>query len=118
MSTTIDLAAGSDDGVVRVRLAGDVDFYSAAELRRIAEAIEDFEDVSEVRIQVDRVTFLSVEGLGALTRLVADASDMGVRLRVVGARGQPRRLIQQTGAHRLLGGEPHRPNLPTAPPAG
>ena len=111
-ATTIDLAAGQDDGVVRVRLVGDVDFYSAAELRTITDAIEDIEDVREVRVNLERVAFLSVEGLGALTRLAADASAQGIRLRAVGARGQPRKLIRQTGAHLLLGGEPHRATLP------
>ena len=111
--TTIDLTAGQDDGVVRVRLAGDVDFYSAAELRKITEAIENFDDVREVRVNLESVAFLSVEGLGALTRLAADASALGIRIRAVAARGQPRKLIRQTGAHVLLGGEPHRATTPT-----
>jgi anti-anti-sigma factor len=107
MSTTIDLAAGHDDGVVQVWLSGDVDFYSAAEVRQIAEAIEDLGNVREVRIGLERVAFLSVDGLSALTRLASDASALGVRVRAVAARGEPHKLIRQTGAHLLLGGEPH-----------
>jgi anti-anti-sigma factor len=106
MTTTIDLAAGVDDGVIRIRLAGDVDFYSAADLRRLAEAIEDFENVREIRVHLERVEFLSAEGLGALTHLAADASECGLRLQVMGARGQAGKLIRLTGADRLLGGDP------------
>jgi anti-anti-sigma factor len=113
MTTTIDVTDGQDDGVVRVRLTGDVDFYSAADLRRLADTIEDLGDVREIRVHLDRVAFLSVEGLGALTRLGAIATERGVGVRIMGARGQPRRLMQQTGVHRLLGGEPHRASLPT-----
>lgn len=115
MNTTIDLVAEPDDAVVRVRLTGDVDFYSAGDLRRLTRTIEDLADVREIRVDLDRVAFLTVDGLGALMRLAAVASQRGVRVSVVGAHGQPGKLIQQTGALGLVGDAPHGASLPTTP---
>jgi hypothetical protein len=57
VNTTIDLVAEPDDAVVRVRLTGDVDFYSASDLRRLTRTIDDLADVREIRVDLDRVAF-------------------------------------------------------------
>jgi anti-sigma B factor antagonist len=103
MNVTIDLSGGDD--VVRIRIDGDIDFYSAPEVVRSVRPAASAGSASEVRIDLDAVGFLSAEGIGALTRLVADASKRGLRVRVVDARSQPHKLIQQMGAHQLLGGD-------------
>jgi len=90
-----------DHGEITVVLGGDVDIATVGEVRRaLAEAIE----AAHRRVVVDlhRVEYLDSSGIKALVRANIRARVTGKELRVRGADGAVRRILELTGIDHVL----------------
>lgn len=81
------------DGELDVRAAGDV--YAALEQAR-------GDGASEIRLDVSRVGFVDSSGLAPLLRWQGEARQRGDTFSVEGARGLVKRVLRETGTHRML----------------
>jgi anti-anti-sigma factor len=97
LSTRIELK----DGVAWMPLRGELDLSTAPAL---ADCLADLEhdDVAEIVIDLQGLTFLGVAGLRAFEEARERAEMNGHRLVIVGASPFARRLFQLTGSRLLL----------------
>jgi anti-sigma B factor antagonist len=96
MSVSVDSKV-SDDGVVCLAVAGEVDLDSADVLRAaIDEALAGEAGVALV-VDLDHVTFLDSTGIAVLVAGRHAAAERGWVLRVVNPRGMVRRVLEITG---------------------
>jgi anti-anti-sigma factor len=90
---------GSPGGEHELRLEGELDLATAAPLR---ESLREL-DGGGVVLDLSGVTFTDSTGLAALIAEGYRARRHGTTLRVRGATGQTRALLERTGALALLG---------------
>ncbi|WP_236718615.1 STAS domain-containing protein [Actinoplanes sp. TFC3] len=89
-------------GVSRLLIAGDLDDDTGATLvRLILNAAEQY-DVSEVVVDLQRVTFLAAAGVRALLLGRGAATDLGRNFRVVNAIGTVYQILRICGVHKTL----------------
>jgi anti-anti-sigma factor len=83
-------------------LAGELDASSAPTLERELDWIE-LGDAKTVVLQLSGLTFIDSEGVGLLVRATSDFARDSRPVRVVGAQGQVRAVIERTGMSERLG---------------
>ncbi len=93
---------GSDGQAQLVRLAGELDLVTE---RPLLESLEAF-DGEDVVLDLSGVSFTDSTGLAALIGARRRARSAGATLRVRGATGQTRELLERTGLLGLLADEP------------
>jgi anti-anti-sigma factor len=96
----IGVEPGQDRVVIRVE--GEMDLFNVA---RVEEAIDTASEESTGLIVVDMggVEFIDSTGLSVLVRATRRSREDGNRLRVRGASGQVRRILEVAGVHEWLG---------------
>jgi anti-anti-sigma factor len=94
----MDLAVDSErrDRAIVVRLAGDFDLHSSAEVRGAVDGLLDEEGIDEVFLDLDGVTFLDSSGLGTLVGLQKHANRARVRLVLCGLSAQADKILDIT----------------------
>jgi anti-anti-sigma factor len=92
------VGAQSRGGEHRVRLEGELDIATVAPLRESLRAL----DADSVMLDLSGVTFTDSTGLAMLLDERVRASRHGTSLRVHGATGQTRDLLERTGVLALL----------------
>jgi anti-sigma B factor antagonist len=90
-----------DDGIVTVRLSGEVDLATSPALREaVMEALGT--PASTVCLDLTSVSFLDSTGLGVLVAMQRRAKGEGGSVRLVGPTGMVLRALQITGVDQLL----------------
>ena len=108
-SDLVALAVSGAAPALRLTAVGEVDSSSAPLLRKHLDAVLDGDDVSELTIDLDGVTFLDSAGLCVLAAAHRRAVKDGVRLRVLASSRAVIRPLQITGLWDLLGVEKVEP---------
>lgn len=88
----MDAQLSSADGVVTVRLAGEVDTYTVAQVRRAFDRVSGGAGV-QVAIDLREVTFLDSSGIGAIISLHQRVAAAGGRLELL-CTGMPLQLMR------------------------
>ncbi len=88
-------------GILRIRVAGEVDMATAPQITDAARDAVTTE-VREVRLDLAEVTFLDSTGIRTLLFAQRDAAEQGVLLRVVDAHHRVVRVLEITGALETL----------------
>jgi anti-anti-sigma factor len=94
--------ASCDPGDSTVRLQGELDLAAAEPLERTLVAAMARCD-GELRVDLVDVTYLDSSAIRTLLRVYELASDDGKRLRVCGASGVSRRVLEIAGVAAVLG---------------
>lgn len=102
--TTIDAT-----GAATITTTGEIDMDTSGDLTDAITAVLSDPRVTELVVDFGHVTFLDMVALGDLLRRRAAALDTGRTLRVTGARGVVRRVLDISGTYSLLTGEAGRP---------
>lgn len=88
-----------DEGRQRVRIAGEVDLYTAAQLQHVIfEALA----TGPTTIDLSGLNFIDSRGLSALVAAHRRALERNVSLQIRGARGGAARVLRVTGLHAVL----------------
>lgn len=96
-------------GIRVLKLEGELDLSVASDLEQ--EIIRSLDRASQgVCIDLTDVSYLDSSSVRALLRASEAADDAGKNLRVTGASGVTRRVLELTGVDGLLGLEPLEPN--------
>lgn len=91
-------------GVVRVYVVGEIDLATAGQLRTgLSAVIATAEPGTEIRVDLELVTFLDAMGIGVLVRSCHAARDAGLDFAVHNPRGIVARVIELLGVVELLG---------------
>lgn len=86
----------------RVRVSGELDLSSVPQLRStLAEQLQ--ARPAELVVDISGVQFLDCTAVGALLQLRTEAAEQGCRLRLSGAAGMVREILQIAGVARRLG---------------
>jgi anti-anti-sigma factor len=93
--TGLELSTERSDHSAVVRLSGDFDLYSCAEVRREGEALLDEAD-RQVVLDLSGVTFLDSSGLGTLIGLQKHANRLRGHLALSGLTPQVQRIFAIT----------------------
>ena len=95
-----------ESGVHVLKLEGELDLSVAGDFER--EIIASLERASDgVSIDLTDVSYLDASSVRALLRASEAAGDNGKKLRVTGASGITRRVLELTGVDEVLGLEPN-----------
>ncbi|HEX2130110.1 MAG TPA: STAS domain-containing protein [Actinophytocola sp.] len=94
------IALPGPDGVLTLRVDGDVDLANSADLE--SELTRLVDGSVDVIVDVHDVSVLSVAGTGVLTRLADRLADGGRRMLVVTGAGMPRRVLEAIHAVDVL----------------
>ncbi len=86
-----------------VQVAGELTFESASEARHQLCALIDA-GCRHLVIDLSRLDFCDSTGLGLLLQVRSELADLGGRVELRGVEGQPRRILDITGAAVLFGG--------------
>jgi anti-sigma B factor antagonist len=100
---TVDVVGSAP--VVSLAVAGEVDSTSAPQLREEIDAVLLDDDVRELVLDLDGVTFLDSAGLAVLAGTHRRTVPHGIRFRVLASGRAVIRPMQITGLWELLGAE-------------
>lgn len=100
-----------DGGAARLRLAGELDLGTAAELNAAIDRLV-AEGQRELLVDLTELTFCDSTGIAAFVRGDNRAAAVGGWLRVTGATGRVARVLQVTGLADVLRYEGERPDRP------
>jgi anti-sigma B factor antagonist/stage II sporulation protein AA (anti-sigma F factor antagonist) len=93
----VDLATG--DGSLVVRLAGELDLRTAADLRR---DMDSWPVTRQTSLDITGLRFVDSTGIGCLMKLQRLVADAGGILIARGASPSVRRVLETTGLHRHI----------------
>lgn len=88
-----------------VRLGGECDIASAPELREALVELHE-QDVREVVLDLSALDFLDSSGIGVIVSALKRLRESGGDLRVTGAQGPVRKVLELTGLDRVLAPDP------------
>ena len=88
------------DGTRRLALCGELDMVSSPEV--VARLEELKEQGVAVRLDLTRLSFMDSTGVRALYTAVKNAQDDSTALQIVPPEGEPWRVLEITGLHRIL----------------
>ncbi len=104
MASFVVRALPARAGVLVVRVAGDLDLAATRAVSRVlVEQVP--AGVSQILVDLTAATFLDASGIGALLAAHRAAAGRGQALRVSGASGLVRAVLEMTGVDGLLGGK-------------
>ena len=89
-----------DDAVV-IRLAGEMDLSTAAELRRLLEAVET-DAAATIVLDMSKVSFIDAHSIGVILHASMAAEVRGQVLQVDGLRGLPARVVRLLGLESMF----------------
>ena len=92
---------GTNDGAVVVRLAGELDLSTAAELRQLLRVAESG-TAATVVLDMSEVRFIDAHSIGLIVGASKAAKLRGRVLQVDGLDGLPARLFRLVGLERML----------------
>jgi len=99
----MDIVTSQRDGVVAVKVTGDIDLSSREQLgRSLTDAVREAD--RGVEVDLSGVAFLDSSGMSALLTGRRTAQDAGVSFRVSAAGDLVRRVMELTGVWPLLTG--------------
>ena len=84
-----------------IQLEGDLDVTSASAVYAALDEAHQ-QGATEIRVDVSRVGFVDSAGLSPLLRWLSEARQRGDVFSVEGARGLVKRVLRETGTHRML----------------
>jgi anti-anti-sigma factor len=88
------------DGTRRLALSGELDMVSSPE---VVARLEELKDKGvAVRLDLTGLTFMDSTGVRALYTAVKTAQDGSTALQIVPPQGEPWRVLEITGLHRIL----------------
>jgi anti-sigma B factor antagonist len=90
-------------GPVLLRLRGDLDVYTAASLR--ARLLDLLPERAPLVVELHALDFMDSSGLAALLELRSRAGQVGWEVRMQGACGRVRELLERTGTLALVESE-------------
>jgi anti-sigma B factor antagonist len=100
---TLSIETGTtENGIVTVELAGEVDYATAPQIRETITGTLEAGGVSSIRVDVAKVTVLDSTGIGTIVVAYRIAREMGVDLAVVNPNRFITRLFTVVGAEELL----------------
>ncbi|WP_100448362.1 STAS domain-containing protein [Glycomyces xiaoerkulensis] len=100
---TLSIETGTtENGVVTVELAGEVDYATAPQIRETITGALEAGGVTSIRVDVAKVTVLDSTGIGTIVVAYRIAREMGVDLAVVNPNRFITRLFTVVGAEELL----------------
>src|SRR5690606_35631825 len=103
MSMTLSIETGtSENGIVTVELAGEVDYATAPQIRETITIAVEGGVVTAIRVDVAKVTVLGSTGIGTIVVAYRIAREMGVELAVVNPNRFITRLFTVVGADELV----------------
>lgn len=94
---TINTHRPDADGVVRLRVAGEIDMATAGDLENTIREATTPLDVTTVIVDLADVTFCDSSGIGALVRAQMDAARRGTAVQIADPRGCVLHVLQVTG---------------------
>ncbi len=90
------------DGTLRVLVAGELDMATADPLLRVLVDAMRVDHACQVVVDLSEVSFLDATGIGVLLSAHSAALERGCRLRVLGAGGMVRKVLEITGVQEVL----------------
>ena len=97
----IDLI-NTDDGDLVIKLGGDFDAAGSAEIRPRLESVAMQAAPQHVFMDLRGVTFIDSSGVGAIVFMYKRLLEKSRQLRLVGAQGQPRELLELLRIHKAI----------------
>ncbi|MGF1756762.1 STAS domain-containing protein [Photobacterium sagamiensis] len=89
-------------GDLIVKLDGDFDALSVAEIRPDFEAITAEDQQQQIILDLRQVGFIDSSGIGAIVFLYKRLKAEGRGLELTGARGQPKQLLELLRIHQVI----------------
>lgn len=100
---TLSIETGTtENGIVTVELAGEVDYATAPQIRETITNALEAGGATAIRVDVAKVTVLDSTGIGTIVVAYRIAREMGVELAVVNPNRFITRLFTVVGAEELL----------------
>jgi len=100
---TLSLRMTHSPGITTIGVAGELDVYTAEDLRSaLKAALELGRDVSTLRVELRRVTFVDSVGLAVLVGALRQAQEAGIKLELESPSGAVQRLLELSGLARLF----------------
>lgn len=94
--STAEVVAGGD-GVVLVRLRGELDASCAREVRSAIDGAIGTEGVARIELDMAEVGFIDSTGVGVLVGAIQRAKASGQEVEIVAVSGPVRRVLDMTG---------------------
>ena len=89
-------------GDLIVKLTGDLDALSISAIRPELEQIAEGEHPPQIIIDLEQVGFIDSSGIGAIVFLFKRLKSGGRCLTLIGARGQPKHLLELLRIHQVI----------------
>jgi anti-sigma B factor antagonist len=96
-SVVLDASSDGSDATVTVKIGGEVDLYSVAELKRRLESVLTEASGRTIVIDLEALEFLGACGVTALLTAQRCAEDAGREVQVINAQGSPARGLRLLG---------------------
>ncbi|MEV0611139.1 STAS domain-containing protein [Polymorphospora rubra] len=94
----MDINRHTDDGEVRLALAGELDMSTVDQLNgHVEQVFTHFPPPRRLVVDLAEVTFCDSTGIGALVKALNTATDHHISFRVTNPNGSVRKVLQVTG---------------------
>lgn len=89
-------------GDLLIKLIGDLDALSVSEIRPEFESIAEDKQQQQIILDLEKVGFIDSSGIGAIVFLYKRLKADGRGLELMGARGQPKHLLELLRIHQVI----------------
>ncbi|MGF1725423.1 STAS domain-containing protein [Photobacterium nomapromontoriensis] len=89
-------------GDLIVKIFGDLDALSVSEIRPDFELIAEDKQQQQIILDLEQVGFIDSSGIGAIVFLYKRLKADGRELELMGARGQPKHLLELLRIHQVI----------------
>jgi len=98
----MEITSNVKDGVLCVRLSGDVDHHSAKNVRDSVDNLIRKNNPAELELDLSAVDFMDSSGLGLVLGRYKKQNDMGGRMKIINPTKRVMQILQLAGVEKII----------------
>ena len=98
----MDIISTVTDGVLYVKLSGDIDHHSAKDARESVDNLIRRNNPAELELDLSAVDFMDSSGLGLVLGRYKKQTDMGGKMKIVNPTKRVMQILQLAGVEKII----------------
>jgi len=98
----MEIISNAKDGVLYVKLSGDIDHHSAKKVRDAVDDLMRKNNPAELELDLSAVEFMDSSGLGLVLGRYKKQTDMGGRMKILNPTRRVMQILQLAGVEKII----------------
>ena len=102
MKHNMEIISNVNDGILYVKLVGDIDHHSAKSIRDSVDNLIRKNNPAELELDLSAVEFMDSSGLGLVLGRYKKQTDMGGKMKIINPTKRVMQILQLAGVEKII----------------